>query len=348
MTATIFITSYGRSTCLPRRDVPNATSCTIWRPVYTYDFFSAIRVQNAHGPTRHGFFFAKHHVIWKKIVWKQSSFEFALTLRSFVAALRDEALTRGRPGEVLYVKSHQNCVNGAWRRVLCSASANWTGAPSSWPATHLSHPLEPETPAGGGAGLAGLGEHRSVERGGRCGRSATVFVWRLRLRRAARHPNALPPHCRRARAHGSFDRLPSAVLGDHLGRLLGVRRALLVHDLQVRRVAAVLGCGAPRLLFALLLALHPVDLLEQRLELPFISGLGLVAVWRVQRLVRVVLLVRIAVPLQQKHTASLSGEGRVRVWLVMQSAHTALLSSCVEFKLPTVPCSVQVTCFLSN
>ena len=75
-------------------------------------FLMRFRVQNAPWPTLHECLFRQaSRGLERKlshIIWRQPTFQFVLTWRYFVAALRDWKTVRGRLGQVLYAKSHRN------------------------------------------------------------------------------------------------------------------------------------------------------------------------------------------------------------------------------------------------
>ena len=75
-------------------------------------FLMRFRVPNAPYPTLHECFFREasrglERKLWH-IIWRHPSFQFLLTWRYFVAALRDWKPVRGRLGQVSYAKSHRN------------------------------------------------------------------------------------------------------------------------------------------------------------------------------------------------------------------------------------------------
>ena len=99
-------------------------------------FLMRFRVQNVPDPTLHESLFREASCGLERkvshIIWRHPSFEFLPTWRYFVAALRDYKPVRGRLGQVLCAKTHQNrtkiaskiaCVNGPWgslsTTVLC-------------------------------------------------------------------------------------------------------------------------------------------------------------------------------------------------------------------------------------
>ena len=82
-------------------------------------------VRNAPDPTLHECLFREAFCGLERkishIILRHPSFEFLPTWRYFVAALRDYKPVRGRLGQILFAKSHQNrtkiaskiaCVNG--------------------------------------------------------------------------------------------------------------------------------------------------------------------------------------------------------------------------------------------
>ena len=75
-------------------------------------FLMRFRVQNVPDPTLHERLFREASCGLERkvshIIWRQPSFEFLPTWRYFVAALRDYKPVRGRLGQVLCAKSHQN------------------------------------------------------------------------------------------------------------------------------------------------------------------------------------------------------------------------------------------------
>ena len=75
-------------------------------------FLIRFRVPNAPYPTLHECFFREAsrglgRKLWHTI-WRHPSFQFLLTWRYFVAAIRDYKPVQGRLGQVLYPKSHRN------------------------------------------------------------------------------------------------------------------------------------------------------------------------------------------------------------------------------------------------
>ena len=92
-------------------------------------FLMRFRIQNVPDPTLHECLFREascglERKVERKvshIIWRHPSFEFLPTWRYFVAALRNYRPMRGRLGQILCAKSHQNrtkiaskiaCVNG--------------------------------------------------------------------------------------------------------------------------------------------------------------------------------------------------------------------------------------------
>ena len=75
-------------------------------------FLMRFRVQNAPDPTLHECLFREASCGLERkvshIIWRHPSFEFLPTWRYFVAALRDYKPVRGRLGQILCAKSHQN------------------------------------------------------------------------------------------------------------------------------------------------------------------------------------------------------------------------------------------------
>ena len=86
-------------------------------------FLMRFRIQNAPDPTLHECLFREASCGLERklshIIWRHPSFEFLPTWRYFVAALRDFKPMRGRLGQVLYAKSHQNRIeNRMCKRAL--------------------------------------------------------------------------------------------------------------------------------------------------------------------------------------------------------------------------------------
>ena len=82
-------------------------------------FLMRFRVRNVPDPTLHESLFREASCGLERkvshIIWRHPSFEFLPTWRYFVTALRDYKPVRGRLGQVLYAKSHQNRIEIAWK-----------------------------------------------------------------------------------------------------------------------------------------------------------------------------------------------------------------------------------------
>ena len=96
---------------------PQATSKTVRRLArlhmrFLMRFLMRFRVHNAPDPTLHECLFREASCGLERkvshIIWRHPSFEFLPTWRYFVAALRDYKPVRGRLGQILCAKSHQN------------------------------------------------------------------------------------------------------------------------------------------------------------------------------------------------------------------------------------------------
>ena len=113
-----YVAPLGGSLKLPSQPLWYQLLCgTQWtiRPVHTCVFFMRflmwIRVQNAPYPTVHECFFREaSRGLERKashFIWRHPFFQFPLTWRYFVAALRDRKSARGRLGQDSYAKSHR-------------------------------------------------------------------------------------------------------------------------------------------------------------------------------------------------------------------------------------------------
>ena len=114
-------------------------------------FLMRFRVQNVPDPTLHESLFHEASCGLERkvshIIWRQPSFEFLPTWRYFVAALRDYKTVRGRLGQVLCAKSHQNrtkiaskiaCVNGPlWKRLAVYFGNDSWGLAHAWSSSNF-------------------------------------------------------------------------------------------------------------------------------------------------------------------------------------------------------------------